>query len=115
MSVEQTLITTEAGREMPPAEVKVWDPLVRLFHWSLAGLVLFAFISGEDWGGSAHVNAGYAVLALIGVRIVWGFIGAKQRASAISFAAPKRLRPTWAIFCAFSRNAASGTIPLAGR
>ncbi len=78
MSVEQTLITTEAGREMRPAEVKVWDPLVRLFHWSLAGLVLFAFISGEDWGGSAHVNAGYAVLALIGVRIVWGFIGAKH-------------------------------------
>ena len=78
MSAGQNLMIAETGRETRPEEVKVWDSLVRIFHWSLAGLVLFAFISGEDWGRNIHVNAGYAVLALVGFRIVWGFIGTKH-------------------------------------
>ncbi|MCK9503093.1 MAG: cytochrome b/b6 domain-containing protein [Porticoccaceae bacterium] len=52
--------------------VKLWDPLVRLFHWSLA-LSFFAnyFFTeeGEDW----HRWIGYYAFAWLLVRIVWGF------------------------------------------
>jgi cytochrome b len=66
--------TIEAGGATPPAKIKVWDPFVRVFHWSLAGLFVLAFVTGDEieW---LHITAGYAILALIGLRIVWGFVG----------------------------------------
>jgi len=71
------MILTEASRDMPAAEVKVWDPFVRVFHWSLVSLVVFAFLTGEDWG-KAHIVAGYAIMTLIGLRVLWGFAGTKH-------------------------------------
>jgi len=56
--------------------VRVWDPLVRRFHWALAISVLVAFLTEDEWL-DLHVAAGYTVLALIGVRLVWGFIGTR--------------------------------------
>ena len=50
------------------AMVKVWDPLVRLFHWSLAGLFLANFFTEE--GELVHRGFGYAILILIAVRVV---------------------------------------------
>lgn len=61
----------EAGRTMPT--VKVWDPLVRLLHWSLAGCVFTAFLV-ED-GDTAHRVLGYIAMGLVASRIVWGFVG----------------------------------------
>lgn len=55
-------------------EVPVWDALVRLFHWGLATAFVLAYLSEDDWLG-LHVWAGYAILALLGVRLIWGFIG----------------------------------------
>ena len=63
-----------AGRATPPAAVKVWDPFVRVFHWSLATLFLAALLTGED-AGQVHITAGYAIAGLIALRIVWGFVG----------------------------------------
>ena len=108
MSAERNVMIAGTGRETRPEEVKVWDPLVRNFHWSLAGLVLFAFISGEDWGRSIHVNAGYAVLALIGFRIVWGFIGTKHARFPTLSTALRQSRGTFSISCASGLNGASG-------
>lgn len=54
--------------------VKVWDPIVRIFHWTVvAGCVLDLFVV-ED-GGFAHKAIGYAVAGALAVRIVWGFVG----------------------------------------
>jgi cytochrome b len=67
--------TTSAGDKA--REVRVWDPLVRVFHWSLVAAFATAFIVEDDLLG-VHVWAGYLVLALIAVRLVWGFIGTRH-------------------------------------
>lgn len=55
----------------------VWDIFVRLFHWSLAASILFAWWSGEQGGNwmQWHMYAGYTVLGLVLFRIFWGFAG----------------------------------------
>jgi cytochrome b len=53
---------------------KVWDPLVRVFHWSLvAGFAANALFTDAEEG--LHHWIGYAVLALVGIRVVWGLVG----------------------------------------
>ncbi len=56
---------------------KVWDPAVRIFHWSLVLTCLVAFISSESSEG-VHAVAGYLILALLLFRIIWGFIGTRH-------------------------------------
>ena len=67
----------EAGGVTPPAAVKVWDPFVRVFHWSLAALFLLAYVTGDELE-RVHIAAGYAIAGLVGLRIVWGFIGPRR-------------------------------------
>jgi cytochrome b len=56
------------------AHVRVWDPLVRVFHWGLVVAFALAWITGDESQG-LHNWAGYVAAALIAVRIVWGFVG----------------------------------------
>lgn len=63
----------EVGRIERPATVKVWDPFVRIFHWSLVVLFALAWVS-EDLQ-SLHQPVGYAIGGLVVLRIVWGFVG----------------------------------------
>ena len=57
---------------MQMTEIRVWDPLVRTGHWLLATAVIIAWFVDEPlW---LH-TWGYIAMALILVRIVWGFIG----------------------------------------
>lgn len=69
--------TMEAGDIQSPATVRVWDPLVRIFHWSLVGLFTFAFLTGDEWQ-KAHEVAGYIIAGLIGFRVIWGFAGSRH-------------------------------------
>lgn len=57
-----------------PQQVKVWDAFVRFFHWSLVATFSIAYITEDDWM-SVHAWSGYAVGALIGLRVIWGWIG----------------------------------------
>ncbi|VAX13172.1 Cytochrome b [hydrothermal vent metagenome] len=57
-----------------PGTIKIWDPLVRLFHWSLVLAFAIAYFTEEDLL-DLHVWAGYTVLGLILFRIFWGFVG----------------------------------------
>ncbi|OKH88785.1 cytochrome b/b6 domain-containing protein [Thalassospira sp. TSL5-1] len=56
------------------ATVKVWDPLVRIFHWSLVTSFAVAWLSADEIK-NLHEIAGYCAAALIGFRLIWGFIG----------------------------------------
>ncbi len=51
-----------------------WDPLVKITHWGIAVVVVInALIVGE--GSIAHIYAGYALAALLALRVIWGVIG----------------------------------------
>lgn len=69
-----------AGGVSPPAEagkaatVRVWDPLVRVFHWSLVAAFAVAWLTGDEFE-QLHETTGYVIIALLGVRILWGFVG----------------------------------------
>ena len=54
--------------------VRVWDPLVRIFHWSLVASFAVAWLTADDWE-DLHEWAGYAVAALVGFRVGWGLLG----------------------------------------
>ncbi len=56
------------------AEVRVWDPMLRIFHGSLVAAFAGAWLLGEE-GDTWHQACGYTVLALVAFRIVWGVIG----------------------------------------
>ena len=62
---------------MSTRNIKVWDRFVRIFHWSLVGLFTLAYLTGDD-AGTIHVWSGYAIIALIASRIIWGFVGTKH-------------------------------------
>ncbi len=62
---------------MEYSKQRVWDIGIRLFHWLLVLSFIIAYWTGED-EGELHVYAGYIILALVLLRIVWGFIGSKH-------------------------------------
>lgn len=57
--------------------IRVWDPVVRIFHWTLV-LAFFVAYFTEDELMTPHVWAGYLVTALLTIRIAWGFVGTRH-------------------------------------
>ncbi|MFX0540994.1 cytochrome b/b6 domain-containing protein [Roseovarius sp. S4756] len=58
------------------AEIQVWDPLVRIFHWSLVGAFTLAWLTADEWQ-TTHEIAGYVVAGLVAFRLVWGLVGSR--------------------------------------
>jgi cytochrome b len=54
--------------------IPVWDALVRILHWSLVLTVATAWLTRHS-PGRWHEWLGYATLAIVAVRTVWGFAG----------------------------------------
>ncbi len=66
------LRTARPGMRLP---LRVWDLPTRLFHWSIVLLVLLCYVSINANWTVVHFWAGYAVLALLLFRLVWGVVG----------------------------------------
>ncbi len=81
--------TTAASR--PPDRVRVWDPLVRVFHWSLVSCVVLNSWVVEE-GETIHQWLGYAAAALVGLRLIWALIGSRHARFTDWFPTPRRVR-----------------------
>lgn len=71
--------TTHVNPEMetgPTGTVRVWDPLVRIFHWGLVAAFIVAWLTADEWQ-TTHEVAGYAVAGLVAFRLVWGLVGSR--------------------------------------
>lgn len=75
---------------MTAATEKLWDPLVRLFHWSLVFIVFANYFfneEGDDW----HQWLGYTAVAWLLVRFIWGFFGSRAARWSDFFPTPARV------------------------
>ncbi len=79
---------TEAAERLPTGAVRVWDPFVRIFHWSMVAFFLVSYLTGDEWR-AAHLFSGYVIVALLLARIAWGFFGSPH-ARFSDFAYPPR-------------------------
>ncbi|RZL90566.1 MAG: cytochrome B [Variovorax sp.] len=56
---------------------RIWDLPTRLFHWALAIAVVSQLVTGFAGIMEWHFRVGYAVLALLLFRLIWGFVGGR--------------------------------------
>lgn len=56
-------------------DVSVWDPLLRLTHWSFPLLIPAMWWTAENSKWALHKRLGLVLLGLLLFRVVWGFIG----------------------------------------
>ena len=71
-------VTTEfAGGRASALDMRVWDPLVRLIHWSLAFTILINGAITDD-ESKLHEWVGYMALGLVATRLLWGLVGPRH-------------------------------------
>jgi len=74
-------------------QIKVWDVLVRVFHWSLVISFTTGYLITKKF--PLHAYAGYTIFALVLTRIVWGFIGTRYaRFSAFTYSIEETVQYT---------------------
>jgi cytochrome b len=70
--------------------IRVWDPLVRFFHWALVSAFTIAYITEEDFL-TVHSWAGYLILMLLCIRLAWGFLGTRYARFSDFLYSPKKI------------------------
>lgn len=71
-------------------EVKVWDPLVRTFHWGTVIIVFTNYFVIDE--GGVHEFLGYILAALIGTRLLWGLVSTGYARFSNFFPTAEKLR-----------------------
>lgn len=74
----------QASTVSAQTRIKVWDILVRIFHWTLVVSFTTGYLITDKF--PLHAYAGYTIFTLIVIRIVWGFVGTQYaRFSAFTY------------------------------
>jgi cytochrome b len=73
-----------------PPRVRVWDPFIRMSHWALAAAFVVAYFSHGGYL-AVHRWAGYAIAALVVLRVIWGFVGSTHARFADFVTGPREL------------------------
>jgi len=68
-------MTHPQEQDSKQTQVRIWNIPVRLFHWTLAGCFITAWLTRDNRYLDIHVFAGYLMAGLILFRLLWGFIG----------------------------------------
>lgn len=98
--------------------IKIWDPIIRIGHWTLAVAFATAWLSGDE-SLRTHVLAGYTVAAIVATRIVWGLVGPRHARFSQFLSSPRAaMRYVAGLFSGRSRrylghNPAGGLMVLA--
>jgi cytochrome b len=100
MTGQQTLANHDAGSAVTPRpdpkarSIRVWDLPLRICHWSLAGTVVAAVITGKLGGAwmALHGKAGLAIVGLLVFRLAWGVVGTTHARFASFAPTPAKLR-----------------------
>ncbi|WP_319486849.1 cytochrome b/b6 domain-containing protein [uncultured Cohaesibacter sp.] len=84
-------MTEHSEQDTPLERVRLWDPAIRLFHWALVLCVVAAWGLGEFGPDvmTLHFYFGYAIVALLAFRLIWGLIGPKTARFAHFIYGPK--------------------------
>ena len=72
-------------------QVKVWDILVRVTHWTVATGIIANLLFTED-GSDLHAYVGYTVVGLVVLRLLWGLVGTRYARFTNFFPTPTRLK-----------------------
>lgn len=92
--------------------VRVWDPFVRIVHWTVAALVVTDLLN-EAGANAWHRYFGYAAGALVIVRLAWGLIApAHARLSEMARSASRALPYAQSLTAAGLRSSYLGHNPL---
>jgi len=86
---------SQAARPTPPqTSTLVWDLPLRLFHWSLAGLVAAAVVTANVGGNAMvwHGRIGVAIAGLLAFRVAWGLVGSTHARFAAFVGGPAAIR-----------------------
>ena len=65
----------DAARPVLAPDVRVWDGLLRLAHWSFPLLIAMMWWTAENDKWGLHRRTGLVLLGILAFRVVWGFIG----------------------------------------
>lgn len=58
-----------SGQTKGAAPLRVWDPLVRVFHWGLVAAFATAWLTADEVQ-PVHEVAGYTVAGLVAFRLI---------------------------------------------
>ena len=72
-------------------QVRVWDILVRITHWTVAAGIFANLLFTED-GSELHEIVGYTVVGLVVIRLLWGLFGTRYARFSNFFPTPTRLK-----------------------